>query len=113
MDTRIPGTYDADRTGRHLSFRTTCGRDIRVGHLSLGGSHRPAQRVSLGIGASSAAEGGTWAGLTADEARWLAAALLAQAAACDEPTGEQPGGTSGVPSDRPGGWLLDAGHPRR
>ena len=54
-----------------------------MGHLSLGGGHRPARRVSLGIGASSAAESGTWAGLTADEARCLAAALLAQAAACD------------------------------
>ena len=104
MDTRIPGTDDAGGTGRQLSFRTTCGRDIRVSHLSLGGSHHPAQRVSLGIGASSAAESGTWAGLTADEARWLAAALLAQAAACDEypggPAGGKPGGPSGVP---PGG----------
>ena len=93
MDPRIPGTDDAGGTGRHLSFRTTCGRDMRVGHLSLGGSHHPAQRVSLGIGASSAAESGTWAGLTASEARWLAAALLAQAAACDE----YPGGPAGGP----------------
>jgi hypothetical protein len=97
MDTRIPGTDDAGGTGRHLSFRTTCGRDIRVSHLSLGGSHHPAQRVSLGIGASSAAESGT-----AGEARWLAAALLAQAAACDKypggPAGGKPGGPSGVPS---------------
>ncbi len=107
MDTRISGTDDADGTGRHLSFRTRCGRDIQVGHLSLGGGHRPARRVSLGIGASSAAESGTWAGLTASEARWLAAALLAQAAACDGPSGA-PGHPAG-----PGTRRLDAGHPRR
>ena len=102
MDTRIPGTDDARGTRRRLSFRTTCGRDIRVGHLSLGGSHRPAQRVSLVIGASSAAESGIWAGLTAAEARWLAAALLAQAAACDEPSGGPSGGELGAPSAAPG-----------
>ena len=112
MDTRIPGTDDAGGTGRHLSFRTTCGRDMRVGHLSLGGSHHPAQRVSLGIGASSAAESGTWAGLTASEARWLAAALLAQAAACDEYPGGP--GRAGLRAGRRAGLriaLLDAGHP--
>jgi hypothetical protein len=115
MDTRIPGTDDAG-AGRHLSFRTTCGRDMRVSHLSLGGSHHPAQRVSLGIGASSAAESGTWAGLTASEARWLAAALLAQAAACDEypgrpaawPSGGASGGPSGGVSGGPSG---QSGHP--
>ena len=116
MDTRIPGTDDAGGAGRHLSFRTTCGRDIRVSHLSLGGSHHPAQRVSLGIGASSAAESGTWAGLTADEARWLAAALLAQAAACDGypggPAGGKPGGPSGVPSGgAPGVTRGGTAHP--
>ena len=117
MDTRIPGTDDAGGTGRHLSFRTTCGRDMRVGHLSLGGSHHPAQRVSLGIGASSAAESGTWAGLTASEARWLAAALLAQAAACDEYPGGPAAGLRAhrrAPVCRRAGLriaLLDAGHP--
>lgn len=84
MDATISGT---DGAGRHLGLRTTCGRDIRVGHLILGGGYRPARRVSLGIGAMATAESGTWAGLTAAEARWLAAALLAQAAACDEPEG--------------------------
>jgi len=82
MDTRISG---AGAGSRHLSFRTTCGRDIRVGHLILGGGLRPAQRVSLHIGTSSLTENATWAGLTAAEARWLAAALLAQAATCDAP----------------------------
>jgi len=80
MDSRAPG---ADSAGLHVSFRTACGREIRVGHLVLGGGHRPAHRVSLDIGASSDSETGVWAGLTAGEARRLAAALLMQAAACD------------------------------
>ena len=76
-------TSGAGRADPHVSFRTTCGREISVGHLALGGGCHPAQRVSLGIGASSGAGDGTWAGLTAGEARRLAAALLLQAAACD------------------------------
>lgn len=80
MDISTPGADDA---GLHVSFRTMCGREIRVGHLVLGGGHRPPQRVSLDIGASSDGGTGTWAGLTADEARRLAAALLRHAAACD------------------------------
>lgn len=67
----------------HVSFRTMCGREIRVGHLVLGSGHHPPQRVSLDISASPGAGTGTWAGLTADEARRLAAALLLHAAACD------------------------------
>ena len=77
------GTSGAGRAGSHLSLRTTCGREIRVGHLILGGGRQPAQRVSLGISASASVGDGTWAGLTADEARRLAAALLIYAAACD------------------------------
>ena len=65
------------------NFRTTCGRDIRIGHLTLGGTGYLAPRVSLGISASSGTGDGAWAGLTAAEARQLAAALLAHAAACD------------------------------
>ena len=80
MDSNAPG---ADGAGLHVSFRTLCGREIRVGHLVLGGGRHPAQRVSLAIGASSEGGTGTWAGLTADEARQLAAALLRYAAACD------------------------------
>jgi hypothetical protein len=80
MDSRITG---ADGAGLHVSFRTMCGRQIRVGHLILGGGGHPARRVSLDIGASPGSGHGAWAGLTAGEARWLAAALLAQAAACD------------------------------
>jgi len=80
MDIRTSGAGGA---GLHVSFRTTCGRQVRVGHLALGGGPRPAQRVSLGISASPDTGDGTWAGLTAGEARQLAAALLIQAAACD------------------------------
>lgn len=67
----------------HVSFRTTCGREIQVGHLILGGAPHPAQRVSLVVGAPSGTGDGIWAGLTSGEARQLAAALLLQAAACD------------------------------
>ena len=80
MDIRTPGAGGA---GPHVGLRTTCGREIRVGHLVLGGGRHPAQRVSLDIRASSDGGTGTWAGLTADEARWLAAALLLHATACD------------------------------
>jgi hypothetical protein len=81
MDSSIPGAGGAARF--HVSFRTMCGREIRVGHLVLGGGRHPAQRVSLDIGASPGAGNGTWAGLSAGEARRLADALLSQAAACD------------------------------
>jgi hypothetical protein len=80
MDIRTSG---AGRADPHVCFRTTCGREISVGHLTLGGGHHPAQRVGLGIGAPSGGGDGTWAGLTAGEARRLAAALLLHAAACD------------------------------
>ncbi len=79
-------TFGAESAGQSVSVQTTCGREIRIGHLALGGGSHPAQRVSLGISASSDAEDGTWAGLTADEARQLAAALLAEAATCDHRT---------------------------
>jgi hypothetical protein len=71
----------------HISgFRTTCGRQIRVGHLSLGGTGYLVRRVGLGISAAPGAGDGTWAGLTAAEARQLAAALIAHAAACEART---------------------------
>ena len=76
-------TSGAESAGQHISVRTSCGREIRIGHLALGGGPHPAWRVSLGISASPDIQDGTWAGLTVDEARQLAAALLAQAAACD------------------------------
>jgi hypothetical protein len=80
MDSSIPGAGGARF---HVSFRTMCGREIQVGHLVLGGGRHPAERVSLAVGARADGGTGTWAGLTASEARQLAAALLMQAAACD------------------------------
>ena len=80
MDSSAPGV---GRAGPHVSFRTTCGREIRIGHLALGGDRHPARRVSLDIGAPADGGTDTWAGLTAGEARRLAGALLMQAAACD------------------------------
>lgn len=79
MDNSVTGDGAASQ---HISFRTMCGREIQVGHLVLGGGGHPAQRISLRIGACSDREAGTWVGLTAGEARRLADALLAQAAAC-------------------------------
>ena len=76
-------TFAAESADHSVSIRTTCGREIRIGYLALGGDTHPVQRVSLGISASSDTEDGTWAGLTANEARQLAAALLVQAASCD------------------------------
>lgn len=77
------GPFAATDAGEYISFRTTCRREIRVGLLALGGAQRPVGRISLDIGPSSDTEAGTWAGLTPGEARQLAAALLAQAAAAD------------------------------
>ena len=64
MDSSIPGAGGARI---HVSFRTMCGREIQVGHLVLGGGRHPAQVPVAPPG----------------EARRLATALLAQAAACD------------------------------
>ena len=71
-------------TGDHIRFLTACGRAIQVGHLTLGGATPPAQRVSFAISAPGDWADGTWAGLTAGEARQLAAALLMHATACED-----------------------------
>jgi len=73
----------AAQAGQRLSFRTTCGRQIRIGLLVLRGIQPPAERVSLGISPVSRAGEETWVGFTVAEARQLAAALLAQAAAAE------------------------------
>jgi hypothetical protein len=80
MNIGSSGAYGA---GPHPALWTTCGREIRVGHLVLGGSRHPAQRVSLSISASSPADEATWTGLTPGEARRLADILCRQAAACE------------------------------
>jgi hypothetical protein len=80
MHTRSAGAAQA---GQYLSFRTTCGRAIRVGFLTLRGIQPPVQRVSLDISPVSADGEETWVGFTVAEARQVAAGLLAQAAAAE------------------------------
>jgi putative redox protein len=64
-----------------LTFRTTCGRDVRVGRLAPGSAEQPAWRVSLDVGHLPGQAGGTWAALTPAEARLFVVALLQEAAA--------------------------------
>jgi len=71
-----------------VTFRTTCGRNLRIGRLALGRAERPSWRVSLDLGHPPGGSDGTWAGLTPAEARRLAAALLGQAAAADRAANE-------------------------
>lgn len=69
---------------RHERLRTTCGRELTVGRLALGDARRPAARVFVDLGEEcSGCEGNGWAGLTVAEARQLARAVLAQAAAAE------------------------------
>lgn len=71
-------------TGRqHERLRTTCGRELTIGRLALGDARRPAARVFVDLGECSGCEGNGWAGLTLDEARQFAWAVLAQAAAAE------------------------------
>lgn len=82
----------------HVAVRTTCGRDVHVGLLALGGADRPVWRISLDVGRSLGRDDGAWAGLTPAEARRLAAALLGQAAAAERQAG--PGVVSEGLADR-------------
>jgi putative redox protein len=68
---------------QHDHLRTSCGRDLTIGRLALGDAAHPAGRVFLDLGGCRDCGGSTWAGLSPDEARRLAAALLAQAAAAE------------------------------
>jgi hypothetical protein len=69
--------------GRHERLRTTCGRELTIGRLALGDARRPAARVFVDLGECSGCVGNGWAGLTVAEARQLARAVLAQAAAAE------------------------------
>jgi hypothetical protein len=73
----------AGSDGRHEYLRTSCGRELTVGRLALGDVRHPAARVFVGLGECSGCEGTGWAGLTVAEARLLARAVLAQAAAAE------------------------------
>ena len=91
-----PQASGAPQAREQPAFRTSCGRDVRVGRLALGGPDRRVGRVSLAIGHASGADDGTWAALTPAEARQLAAALLRQAAAADCGTADGAAGQVGV-----------------
>jgi hypothetical protein len=80
-------------TREHFGFRTTCGREVRVGRLALAGAQRAAWRISLDIGVSPGQDDAAWAGLTPAEARLLAASLLGQAAAAERDAGPDRNGT--------------------
>jgi putative redox protein len=86
------GPEDVTGGGQRPGFRTQCGREVRVGRLALGSRERPAWRVSLDVGHAPGRDDGAWAGLSPVEARRLAAALLAQAAAAERGAGQDPPG---------------------
>lgn len=69
--------------GKHEYLLTSCGRELTVGRLALGDARHPAARVFVGLGECPGCEGTGWAGLTVAEARQLARAVLAQAAAAE------------------------------
>ncbi len=73
----------AGSDGHHEYVRTSCGRELTVGRLALGDARRPAARVFVDLGQCSGCEGTGWAGLTVAEARLLAQAVVAQAAAAE------------------------------
>ena len=67
----------------HHYLRTSCGRELTIGRLALGDARHPAARVFVDLGECPGCEGAGWAGLTMAEARQLAQAVLAQAAAAE------------------------------
>jgi len=72
---------DAGSGARHYDhLRTSCGRDLTIGRLALGDAVHPVGRVFIDLGECPDCGGSAWAGLSAAEARRLAAVLLAQAA---------------------------------
>ena len=77
-----PATGTGVRHHDHL--RTSCGRDLTIGRLALGDAAHPAGRVFIDLGTCRDCDGSAWAGLSAAEARRLAAALLSQAAAAEQ-----------------------------
>jgi hypothetical protein len=79
---------DAAGTERcHEYVRTSCGREVTVGRLALGDAVHPARRIFVDLGPGPGYDGTGWAGLTVDEARQLAQAVLSQAAAAERERG--------------------------
>jgi uncharacterized OsmC-like protein len=72
---------------RHEHVRTGCGREVTVGRLDLGDARHPARRIFLDLGGCLGCGETSWAELTAVEARQVARALLAEAAAAEQQTG--------------------------
>ncbi|MBC7273562.1 MAG: hypothetical protein H5T76_33510 [Streptomyces sp.] len=70
---------DWPSTAEDTSVVTRCGRTIAVRRLRLAVADRPIGRVALDVGQDQGGEPGTWAALTADEARDLARLLLLHA----------------------------------
>jgi uncharacterized OsmC-like protein len=71
----------------HEHLRTSCGREVTVGRLDLGDARHPDRRIFLDLGTCQGCDGTSWAGLTVSEARQVARALLAEAAAAQQQTG--------------------------
>ncbi|NIL53354.1 hypothetical protein HBK87_22750 [Streptomyces sp. 2BBP-J2] len=69
---------------------TTCGRRIAVRRLRLATADRPISRIALDVGPDRGGEPGTWAALTAGEARDLADLLLRHAGLAER--GAEPAG---------------------
>ncbi|MEF9906392.1 hypothetical protein [Streptomyces sp. P9-A2] len=78
------------------SLVTVCGRRIAVRCLRLAPADRPISRVTLDVGQDRGGAPGTWASLTADEARALARLLLLHAGLAE-------GGAGPVEPPRPKG----------
>lgn len=71
-----------------MKMETRCGRTIDVTHFTPRGLPIPMGRVVVDTSCAPHDEGGSWASLTAEEARRLAGLPLVQAAAVDpEPEG--------------------------
>jgi hypothetical protein len=64
-------------------FRTTCGRQMRIGYLFLGDAQWSATRVTVAVGQCPGCRDAAMATLTVAEARRLAGALLTQATAAE------------------------------
>jgi hypothetical protein len=72
----------------HERLRTSCGRHLTTGRLALGDAARPVARVFVDLGDCPGCADSHWASLTVAEARTLAAALLAEAAAAERECGK-------------------------
>lgn len=68
-------------------IETGSRRQVHVGTMTLGDSHWSARRVSLDIGPCPGCHDGIRATLTTAEARWLARALLTEAAVAEHRDG--------------------------